>query len=239
VIRPAALLRTDARRLRRDPLLLLLACVPPALVLAVRGGWGVAESAGAGGLPGWGAAVAMVVLLLLTPMMFGFITGLMLLDERDEGVLQAIALTPPGTAGVLRWRLLWPAVWSGGVAVFALLVLGGLGGLGGVGGVGPARLGAVAVLVALQTPLLALFLGVFAPDKVTGMALAKVGSTLIGAGAAAALLPAPWRWAAAWSPHFWLVEVLGGGGPVAIAAAVGVHVAALLLLGRTFAARRG
>jgi fluoroquinolone transport system permease protein len=238
------LIRADALRVGRDPLLALLATLPLALAAAVR----VVAPAGFEWLPATVDDVAvasgvMAVLLLLTPMMFGFVIGLVLLDERDEGVLTAVALTPVGTTGFLGYRMATPVVWSSVATVLVVL-------LAGLVPFAPARLAVLALLAGLQAPLLALFLGAFAADKVRGMALAKAGSVLIGIGAVAAIAPDPWRWLAAPSPHFWLVRLAIGEGPLAqamsgatfwleVAAAVVVHLGVLWALARLLRARAG
>jgi len=256
VSRAVALLGADARRLARDPMLRLLAFVPPALAVAVWAGeprfdaWLRARGTL---MPEWATPGATIVLLLIAPMMFGFLAGLMLLDERDEGVLEAVALTPVGTRGVLAYRMSWPALWSAATAVLVLALFGGSPS-------SPAALLAVPVLSALQTPLLAFFLGAFAGNKVDGMALSKVGSMLIGVGAAGVLLPSAWQWLALWSPHYWLARVVlasvaspageadatghavgghGGAGLMVLAVALLVHLAALAGLARLYARRVG
>jgi fluoroquinolone transport system permease protein len=233
----AALLTADARRIAREPMLVLLSVLPPAFALLLRGVTGpLYEAAPVLMQPRWQATGA-ALLILITPMMFGFVYGLLLLDERDDGVLAAVATTPMGKVGFLRRRMLLPMLWSGIVSA-ALVPLAGIT-------VVPApAIAAGALLAALQAPMLALFLGAFAPDKAAGMALGKVGSVLTYIGALAAASTAPARWIAFPSPHFWLAEVALAGAadrPFAWIAAVGalVHVLVLALLARAFARRAG
>jgi fluoroquinolone transport system permease protein len=241
VTRAGTFLRSDAVRAGRDPMLILLAALPVALGGATRlAGPAAIERLPAGADPAAVASAAMAVLLLLTPLMFGFVIGLMLLDERDEGVLTAVSITPVGKTGFLAYRMATPVIWSGVAAVLVAL-------LAGLVSYQPAHLAVLAVLAGLQAPLLALFLGAFAADKVRGMALGKVGSVLVGLGAVAVLAPAPWSWLAAPSPHFWLVRLAVGDGPAAgawsfwpqVAAALAAHLAALWLLTSLFRNRTG
>jgi fluoroquinolone transport system permease protein len=240
VSRAAVLMRADARRLLRDPMFALLSALPLLVAIALR----VAGVDGMARLPFplEPAAIAMITtagLLLLTPMMFGFVIGLMLLDERDDGVLTAIAMTPVGKSGFLARRMTTPVLWSGVATVLVVL-------LAGMTRFPPERLAVLVLLAGLQAPLLALFLGAFAPDKVRGMALGKVGTALIGIGALGVLAPAPWQWLAAVSPHYWMVRLaIADGATTAaaygalVAAAVTVHLGALWLLARAFRARVG
>jgi fluoroquinolone transport system permease protein len=230
-----ALVRSDLRRISRDGMLLFLAALPlllaavfrasrPALTAALDGRIG-ADVVG---------TIAAAVLLLLTPLMFGFIYGLMLLDERDDGVLAAIAVTPTGKVGFLLRRMLVPVVWT----VAASLAVLGLAGLRFPAAV----LAAAALLAALQTPIMALFVGAFAGSKVEGMALSKVGNVIITIGALGVLAPLPLRWAFAPSPHYWLVALLAAQGRATalhLAAGVTAHLLVIALLARRFTRRLG
>ena len=50
--------------------------------------------------------------LMLIPMMVGMVYGFILLDERDAGIITAIAVTPSGKAGYLKQRLGMPMIIS-------------------------------------------------------------------------------------------------------------------------------
>ncbi len=225
-------LLSDLRRFARDPILVALAVVPPALALALR--FAMPRLAPLlPAPPGVVATTAAAALLLITPMLFGFVAALLLLDERDEGVLAAVAVTPVGKRGFLAYRMVAPAAWTAGASVVVLRVAG-------LADVGETRLVALALLAGMEAPLLALFVGAFAPSKIEGMALAKVGSVLIGVGALAVLAPWPLQALASPSPHYWLVRVLvGSGAALTVVAAFVVHAAALAILAWRFGRRVG
>jgi fluoroquinolone transport system permease protein len=230
-----ALVRADLRRVSRDGMLLFLAALPLLLAAAYRATEPELVAALDGRLDAEAIRIiAAALMLLLTPLMFGFIYGLMLLDERDEGVLAAVAVTPAGKSGFLLRRMVVPAVWT----VFASLVVIGLGGMQFTFGV----LASAALLAALQTPIMALFVGAFAPSKVEGMALSKVGNVIIAIGALGVLVPPPLRWAFAVSPHYWLVALLAAQGRATalhLAAGVTAHLLVIALLARRFTQRLG
>jgi fluoroquinolone transport system permease protein len=224
------LLQADLRRTVRDPIAVILGVLPVAVTM----GWWLAAPAVTARLladPALVNMVALVVLVLLAPLMFGFVAGLMLLDERDEGVLNAVAITTIGTRGVMAVRMAAPAAWSFLLAVVILLLLADAR---------PALMLGVGLLAALQAPLMMLILATFAGNKVQGMALSKVANVLVLLGGLAVLLPAPWLWLAAPSPHFWLTLLLTDpprtavGTALFLAGAVVVHLAAL----RALAGRR-
>jgi len=234
----AGVFRADLKRVVRDPFLILLATIPLALAAAVRASapWVGLQFTGRLDMAVYWE-VALSILLLNTPLMLGFLYGMMLLDERDEGVLVAVALTPVGKSGFMVRRMLVPVLWSMATSLLVIWLT-------------PVDLPSLALtaqltlLLGLQAPLLGLFVAAFAANKVQGMALAKVGGVLIVLGALAVLLATPWQWLAAWSPQYWFMRVLLGSGesrsiaPVFLIA-VPVHVGALLLLARTFQRRVG
>ena len=158
-----------------------------------------------------------------------------LLEDRDEGTLLALAVTPVGQGGVLSFRLVAAGCLSALLAAATLpFVLPGLGLLQGL---------ATLVLVGLSGVLATAVLPALARNKVEGLALTKV-SNLVILVPLAALLPAPFRYLFGWLPSYWLGELLFvGAGPVvtslAVAAGVALHLGAIALLVRRFLRRAG
>ena len=100
--------RADLRAVVRDPLLRLVLVGPPALtalarfgvpplqrVLAVRAGVDLTPH-----LP----TVAAFLFTMVVPMLFGMIAGLLLTEDRDAGVLQALLVSPVSLRGYLAAR---------------------------------------------------------------------------------------------------------------------------------------
>lgn len=234
----AGALRADLRNITRDPLLVLAAVIPLLLALLLRYGFPAATRAAAPHLQlAPHADLAVAWMLVQAPLLYGFAVGFLLLDERDENVLAAIAVTPVGKLGWLRYRVLLPCAWAlvAGVAmVFAA----------GLVTVPPLRLLAAVGLSALEAPLVALLLASIAADKVQGLALAKASGIVVIAPFAVLLEP-PLRWAAGAVPHFWVAELLVGRALSAgefwarALLAYAVHAGALWLLLRIYLRRSG
>lgn len=227
----------DLRNVARDPLMLLVGGVPLGLALAVRFGFPWAADAAAGSIDLYAYADVVVgFLLILTPLMLGFVVGLLLLDERDDGILTAVSVTPLGKDGFLRFRVLTPVAWSILLGVVVVEITG-------LVPISWGRLLALAMLAGLEAPLLTLFLAAMASNKVEGMALSKVGSVVIGAALVALAVPAPWQWIAGLIPQFWPLRLmldrslpaLPYAGLVTLATLV--HLAALWVLLRLFLRR--
>ncbi len=223
--RLAALLAADGRNLTRDPVLLFVALFFVPLGLAVRFGLPALQAWLAQDLTPWLPLLA-AFLITTTPLTFGWAAGFLLLDERDEGVLTAFAVTPFSARRFLAWRLALPTAVGFGAALL-VLPLAGLG-------AAPDALLAAAAVAALEAPIYALFLASFAANKIEGMALGKMAS-LFSLGPLALLLPWPWQAAGTILPPYWIARTLTDASPwPACAAGLLLHLGLLLLLRRRF-----
>jgi fluoroquinolone transport system permease protein len=202
-----ALLRTDLRKLARDPVLLVGALLPVVLAVVLRVGvpaleQALAESAGFDLGPHRTTIVAGA--MVISVMMSGWIVGFMLLEERTQQMLPALGVTPLTRRGFLLWRLTLP---------IGIALLGGslLVGLGRTGMADPVRALAAVALLAAWAPGFALMLVAFADNEVEGLALAKFGGLVSMLPLVTLYLDGPWVWAAGVLPPFWAVQLLAGG----------------------------
>jgi fluoroquinolone transport system permease protein len=237
VMRTTTLLRSDVRNVVRDPLLLLVVAVPLLLAGLVRIAfpWATAAAAPHFALGSY-APFVVGYMLVLTPMLVGGAVGFMLLDEREAGVLAAIAVTPLGKRGWLVYRVTGPVVVTmvmGFVAVF----------LTGLAPPPIARLVVIVALAAAEAPFATLFLAAFAANKVQAIALAKAGGLLVVAPFAALAVADPWQLLAGILPQYWIVKLalIDASDTMTFAtlaaAAVLVHGIALSALARTYERR--
>jgi fluoroquinolone transport system permease protein len=204
----AALLRSDLRKLVRDPVLLISALVPIVLALVLRFGVPVAEAA-LMTLPepldlGPHRPVIGASAMLLAAMLAGWVVGFMLLEERENRTLQAIGVTPLTLRGFVLWRLALPGLIA---AIGGLLIL--LVGDCGVPDFVRASVGLV--LAAACAPLFALVLVGFADNEVEGLALAKIGGLSFVLPVVATFVEGPWTWVGGVLPAYWVVRVVDGG----------------------------
>lgn len=226
----------DLRSIGRDSLLLWV--VPYPLVLGVLMHWlaPVAESWLArdfGFEIGPYLPLLGCFLLLAAPTMVGLVIGFLMLDERDEGALTALLVTPLTTGQYLLYRIGVPLLASTamGLLIFPLVNFGAVP----WGPVVP-----VVAVASLEAPLFALFLVSFAENKVQGFALAKGLGVLLVAPAAIFFVDEPWQYLAGIAPTYWPVKafaVASAGEPgyaVFIAAGLATHVLCILLLLRRF-----
>ena len=103
------LLNTDRRTLLRDGLLLMLVLSVPLVTLAMRilATWGTAWASRRHGidLTPHLSTIQAVIIVIHTPVILGSLSGLLLLEDRDSGVLTAMATTRATVRTLLGYRL--------------------------------------------------------------------------------------------------------------------------------------
>ncbi|MEZ4612203.1 MAG: hypothetical protein R2838_18480 [Caldilineaceae bacterium] len=107
-----ALTVADVRNVQRDSLLKFLIFYPWLLGLAMRFliPWVAASLAGTYDLTPYYPLLTGFFGILITPLLAGFVTGFLLLDERDDHTLTALQVTPLSMNRYLTYRLLAPMV---------------------------------------------------------------------------------------------------------------------------------
>lgn len=150
---------------------------------------------------------AMGVLILMPGLMTGMISCFLMLDERDEGTLTAIQVTPLRKTDYLAYRLLSPVTMS-----FVLSVL--LVRVAGVVNISSAALIVAALLASLSAPLWAGCILMLAENKIEGMAIMKLLSLLSGLPLVALFIPARflpilWPFPLYWPFHYLMSAVNG------------------------------
>ncbi|QFT89703.1 Fluoroquinolones export permease protein [Bacillus sp. THAF10] len=173
----------------------------------------------------------MGIIFLMIPAMLGMMTGFMLLDDRDEGLLDYYAITPLQKSGYIRYRLgasftlsffLFFAVHvitdKVEISLFQSLI--------------------IATIFALEAPIFALLLGMLAANKVEGLALFKVMNVSIITPIIAMLVPGLWKILFMLIPTYWPVAALTTVStnqfiPICIAG-LGIHLVLLVFLVKKF-----
>jgi fluoroquinolone transport system permease protein len=193
----------DALSVVRDPLLRWMLAMPVLFGLTVR--WGLPP------LGRWlelrfQVSIAEYYPLLgsflsvTAPTIYGAVIGFLLLEQRDDGTLTALQVTPLTARGYAMWRIAGPMLGS---------VVGGLVTLRLAGIPGPGFAGQLlaAVAAAPLAPAWALFLPAFAANKVQGFALIKAAGVLNWPPLIAWFVPMGTRRLFGLCPTYWPVEV--------------------------------
>jgi len=140
--------------------------------------------------------------VLQMPVLFGLIIGFVILDERDDGVLAALQVTPVSLPGYLSYRISG-AVFLTFIHVLLTTPLTGLSPALSFLDLTPA-----ALLSSLFATILALLLAIFAGNKVEGLALMKALGGILIIGPLGAYFVSPnWELLFGILPSYWPVKV--------------------------------
>ena len=232
-----ALARADLRNIARDPLLLWIGALPFFLALFFRLAPLLRDILLARFAFDLATYYPLIASAFLTsaPGIAGMVVGFLLLDERDDGVLMAIAVTPLHPAAYLAYRVAAPLLVGFATTVVAYPLLGFVALPAG-------DLVAVAAVAAMTAPVTALFLAIFAENKVSGFAVVKILNVVGIAPVAAWFVDEPLQWLAGIVPSYWPMKMLwlaADGRPYGSYALTGVAVTCvvLALLSRIFRRR--
>jgi fluoroquinolone transport system permease protein len=199
MIRLLALGRVDRAGLWRDPLLRWILLVP--LLLAV--GFRLLLQQIALITPAWTQSAHGVIgyiVITLAPILAGTLAGFLILDQRDEGSLAALQITPLPHTHYLIYRIGMPTMLG---IVITLLAIP----LAGVG-LPALVLAAGVAMAALLAPLTTLLLACIAANNVQGMALQKLLSLPILLPIVAVYMGGDWQLLAACLPTYWIAQLV-------------------------------
>lgn len=195
----------DAKSIRRDSLLRWMIFFPIFMALAAR--WlmpvivrWVEEVMGVDLLPYYSPIVGYM-LIVLTPYLAAVVVGFLLLDQRDDGTLIALQVTPLSLNGYLLYRLTIPMLAS---ILITMVVLP----LSGVVPIAPLPLLLVATGAAPIAPLMALALVVIAQNKVQGFAVIKASGIILLPPMFAYFVQGPLQLLLALFPTYWPAMML-------------------------------
>ncbi len=231
------MLLSDAMNVGRDPMLLFAIALSILTSVAFHLGRGAMDQAAlaAFGVAAFSRYVAPVA-LLVPAFLIGWVTGFLLLEDRDDGPLLAIDVTPVGKGGFFAYRATVTALVTAAVTLLGLRLV--------VPDAGAGEALLILLLVPAEAVIAAVILPAVARNKVEGLALTKL-TNLASVVPLLAILPSPWRLLGGVVPSYWIGEMLALSGepplPFAVvaAAAVAVHLAWGVVLFRLFVRRAG
>jgi fluoroquinolone transport system permease protein len=225
----------DWKNVRRDSLLMWIPVIPLLLALLIR--WGAAplteallRTTGFDLTPWYPLIMASFVITL--PGLIGTVTGFLLLDERDDGVLDALLVTPVSARAYVGYRVATPLV-AGFVMTVASYPICGLTPLPWI------DLVAAALLGGFGAPFMALYLASFADNKVTGFAMMKLMNAVQILPLLAYFVPPPAQFLFGLIPSYWPMKMVWQSaaglsyGPYLVSG-LAVNIAAVGLLVRRF-----
>ncbi len=199
-----SLFAADARSVLRDGTSMLFMVIPLLTAVLFRFGAPAAadllhRGAGFDLTLHYGLITGMA--MILAPLMLGTVAGFMIIDDRDDGILHALAVTPLSRGGYCAHKIgLTTAVCFLYALSYPLII-----GLGPTAPVGAWI--AAAFMASLEAPAAALFLGAMAGNKVEGLALSKVMNFVNVSPLIGYLVTSPWNYLAGIFPPFWVAHI--------------------------------
>ena len=222
---------SDGRTVLRDPLLRWILLLVPLFALLVRWLVPLIDSHVAIDLRAYDVLLLSGYATMAGAMIAGFVVGMMLLDERDDGTLAAILVTPLPFGRYLALKLALPTV-VGTALTIACLPLTGLD---------QWRWGYAAATAAgaLWAPVAALVFAGLAANKVQGILLFRIANLVLIIPLAAYAFPLPWGYLFGIFPGYWPLEAFwatarGDDIVVPLAVAVGYQAVVIRLMARHF-----
>ena len=135
-----------------------------------------------------------------TAIMFGFITSFIILDEKDENVLQVIRVLPISPFYFILYRLTFATFFSG-LGAFLMLYLGGMA----YPGLFHSLL--LSLQYGLIAPFITLLIATFAKNKVEGMAYFKGVDLLLLLPILSFFVPENFNYLFSVIPSFWTYQL--------------------------------
>jgi len=221
----------DLKSVSRDSMLLLMTVGSLALALALR--FGVPfitphlQRLLAIDLNNY-TPLLMSFVLLMAPGMVGSLVGFLILDERDDGTLTALLVTPLSLSAYLLYRIGLPVVIAFLVTLLAVPIAGLITMPFG-------QLLLASALSALSGGIVALAVTALAANKVEGFGVLKMLQGVQALPVVAWFLPTPWQWLVGVVPTYWPAAAywrmaMGEGYWGYLVAGTGVNLAILALL---------
>lgn len=141
------------------------------------------------------------VVIMFPAMLSGMLNGFLMLDERDEGTLYALQVTPLTGAQYAIYRLLSPVIIGFVMALIMVFLMG-------TEVISPGILVVAAALSGLGGPLWAYAMFVLAENKIEGLAILKFLSLLIGVPLVSLFIPAQWLPLLWPLPFYWPFRII-------------------------------
>lgn len=145
-----------------------------------------------------------LVLSIMTPIMFTAAGAMVILDEADLGLAKAFAVTPVGRSGYLASRIGVPSLLATVYCVIVTLAFK-------LSDMSLIRMLLLAVCSGVLSVTVALMISTMAKNKVEGLAYSKLSGLFVLGIPIAILVPAPFKYASAFLPTFWMTEITLGG----------------------------
>lgn len=149
------------------------------------------------------ATVGGSIFIAFTSIIFGFMIGLNLVNDKEEGTDMALKVSPVSKVDYFVGKAIFPFLLTLLYAMIALAVLR-------LFHVNIFQTYVVAIASFASTLLIGLLLGALAKNENEAIGIGKlVGMVVALSILGGTLLPDNWQWAVWWSPFYWVFDALG------------------------------
>ena len=177
----------------------LLAAAALRLLLPLAEGWITAYfQAGAVLAPYY--LISDLLVAVVAPVLLAYVSVMVVLEERDDGLTRYLAVTPLGRGGYLLTRVFVPVLLGAAYTVPLLACLS-------LTRPAPWLILPLALSGGLSGAISALLVPAFAGNKVEGMALVKLSTLVLTGLFLPFFLDGPLQYAAAFLPSFWMARL--------------------------------
>lgn len=148
------------------------------------------------------ATVGGAIFIVFMVIICGFLIGLNLVNDKEEGTDAAIKVSPVSKFDYFVGKSIFPFLISMVYVIIALFALR-------LTTVNIAQTYVVAVVSFASTLLLGLVLGALGKNENEAIGYGKLGSMVVALSIlGGTLLPDRWQWAVWWSPFYWIYDIL-------------------------------
>lgn len=148
------------------------------------------------------ASMGGSLFIVFITIMTAFMMGLAIVEDKDQGTILALRISPVSSSDYYVGRSLFPFLVIIAYAVIGVFMLG-------LAGINVLQMLMVVTLSFSTAMVFGLFIGGMGKNEIEAMGIGKVGAMLfIFSLVAAALLPDNWHWTLWWMPVYWTFDAL-------------------------------
>ena len=216
----------DLKMIVRDRMLAIVFCLP--FLLLVAGALAIPEISGRFIDLSPYSCLVMSFVLIQIAVLFGFVYAFLMIDERDENILNALRVVPISPPVFLLSRLSGASLFAFLYSVLAFVILG-------LVKIPVLAIFLISLTFALLAPVIALLIVTFSGNKVDAIAVFKGVDLFIMLPLVSLFISGSWKFIFGMFPHFWAIytfeELLLTGSLNGAALGIGMVLQVVLLAG--------
>jgi hypothetical protein len=228
MIKIIKLLKNDMKNTVRDKMMLSMFLIPILMIIIFRviGDMVATTPQGPVLIP-----FLFVMGLISLPALFGYTTGFMFLDEKDENIFQALRVIPIKPSVFIMYRITFATIMSF-ICGYLYIVFTGMMSFS------PMLMLSIAIMSGLEAPLQALLLCLMVKNKVAGIAFFKLISMVLMIPLFIGFTEGNLDYIFAFIPSFWQVHIIINGATLGdqtnLIALIGIVVLFVMVLASAF-----